>query len=155
METLGIRKRNMTNIKGFFGENRWLSNFYPCKIKIGGEEFSSVEQYYMYRKSPDKDYRAKILKEHNPKKLKRLGYQCVLRPDWEEFKRAVMNKAVFLKFSQNEDLKEKLLATGEAYLEETNKWNDTYWGVCNGKGENYLGKILMDIRKTIRVLDND
>ena len=48
------------------------------------------------------------------------------------------------------DLQEKLLATGDAYLEEGNYWNDTTWGVCNGVGENRLGKILMQVRDEIR-----
>lgn len=29
---------------------------------------------------------------------------------------------------------------------EVNNWGDTYWGVCNGIGDNHLGKILMKIR---------
>jgi predicted NAD-dependent protein-ADP-ribosyltransferase YbiA (DUF1768 family) len=31
-------------------------------------------------------------------------------------------------------------------LIEGNWWGDTYWGVCNGVGENHLGKLLMKIR---------
>jgi len=34
-------------------------------------------------------------------------------------------------------------------LEETNTWGDKYWGVCNGEGENQLGKLLMKIRENI------
>ena len=51
------------------------------------------------------------------------------------------------KFSdQNKVLKEKLLATGEAEIVEGNDWDDTFFGVCNGVGENQLGKLLMKIR---------
>jgi predicted NAD-dependent protein-ADP-ribosyltransferase YbiA (DUF1768 family) len=39
-----------------------------------------------------------------------------------------------------------LKATGDEELVEGNWWNDTFWGVCNGVGENNLGKLLMKIR---------
>lgn len=32
----------------------------------------------------------------------------------------------------------------------TRRWIDTYWGICNGRGENKLGKILMEIRDVLR-----
>ena len=48
------------------------------------------------------------------------------------------------------DLKEKLLATGDAELIEGNHWGDVIWGVCNGIGENNLGKLLMNIRNDLK-----
>jgi len=67
-----------------------------------------------------------------------------------------MYDIVYNKFSQNEDLKEKLLNTGEIYLEEGNWWHDNYWGQCNCyrcrniHGLNKLGKILMQVRDELR-----
>ena len=52
------------------------------------------------------------------------------------------------KFS-NPVYKELLLSTGNAYLEETNTWNDCFWGVCNGEGLNNLGKSLMILRNDL------
>ena len=46
---------------------------------------------------------------------------------------------------------EMLLETGDAYLEETNYWKDTYWGKCNGVGLNNLGEMLMKIRDNLRI----
>jgi predicted NAD-dependent protein-ADP-ribosyltransferase YbiA (DUF1768 family) len=43
-----------------------------------------------------------------------------------------------------------LLETGDAELVEGNWWDDTFWGVCNGVGQNNLGKILMDTRRELR-----
>ena len=57
-----------------------------------------------------------------------------------------MYEIVLAKFSQNEYLKRRLLETGNALLIEGNDWGDTYWGVCNGRGKNKLGKILMRVR---------
>ena len=50
------------------------------------------------------------------------------------------------KFQQNPDIAKKVIETYPAELVEGNVWNDMTWGVCNGKGENLLGKILMDVR---------
>ena len=69
-----------------------------------------------------------------------------MRSDWEEVKDKVMYEIVLAKFTQNPDLKEKLLATGDESLEEGNTWGDTIWGTVDGVGENRLGKILMRVR---------
>jgi predicted NAD-dependent protein-ADP-ribosyltransferase YbiA (DUF1768 family) len=53
------------------------------------------------------------------------------------------------KFKQNPELKQKLLETGNQELIEGNTWNDTFWGVCNGQGQNWLGKILMLVRSEL------
>jgi predicted NAD-dependent protein-ADP-ribosyltransferase YbiA (DUF1768 family) len=48
------------------------------------------------------------------------------------------------------DLLALLLATCETELVDDNDWDVTYWGVCNGVGENNLGKLLMKIRAEAR-----
>jgi len=61
-----------------------------------------------------------------------------------------MRKAVQAKFDQYEDLRQKLLSTGDAILEEENP-RDPFWGIGkdkNGnKGQNQLGLMLMQIRE--------
>lgn len=69
-----------------------------------------------------------------------------LRPDWEKVKIPIMREIKVLQYFQNPEQIWKLMATGERPLIEGNKWHDTFWGVCNGKGENHLGKIQMEIR---------
>ena len=54
------------------------------------------------------------------------------------------------KFTQNPNLAQLLIETGDATLIEGNNWDDVVWGVCNGVGENRLGKILMQIRTEIK-----
>lgn len=82
---------------------------------------------------------------------KKFGKTCVnLRPDWETVKDDIMYDIVLSKFTHNPELKELLIKTGDAYLEETNTWHDTYWGVYNGKGLNKLGKILMRVRDVLK-----
>lgn len=79
-----------------------------------------------------------------------IGKEEQIRPDWEEIKISVMRELIFQKFTNNPQLKQMLLDTEDALLEEGNTWEDTYWGICNGIGENNLGKILMEIRDSLK-----
>lgn len=138
----------MKAIKGFFKEYRFLSNFHTCNIVYQGDIFTSTEAAYQARKCKNQiDYQ--LFWDNGicvrPNIAKTLGLKVQLVDDWDDIKLRVMKEVNLLKFAIP-DLKEKLIATGDAYLEETNNWNDVYWGVCNGIGENNLGKILMEIR---------
>eukprot|EP00753_Platysulcus_tardus_P007342 PLAT15145.1.p1 GENE.PLAT15145.1~~PLAT15145.1.p1 ORF type:complete len:360 (+),score=42.48 PLAT15145.1:44-1123(+) len=77
------------------------------------------------------------------------GRKVRLRSDWEEVKVDVMSVVVRDKFTRDDGLREKLLATGDALLVEGNNWNDRFWGRCKGKGENWLGRILMAARSDL------
>lgn len=85
-----------------------------------------------------------------PGQAKRMGRKVTLRSDWESVKESIMKELVREKFLQNNNLKTMLLQTEDAFLEETNNWNDVVWGVCNGRGQNKLGKILMKIREELK-----
>jgi ribA/ribD-fused uncharacterized protein len=73
----------------------------------------------------------------------------LFRADWEAVKLEVMKEILRLKFSEP-SLREALLATGDAPLIEANTWNDTFWGVCRGRGQNHLGRLLEEVREEIR-----
>ncbi len=137
-------------ILGFNGTYRFLSNFFPATVEYDGLEYSSTEHAYQAAKTEDPSQRRRIREVQKPGEAKRLGKQVKMRTDWEKIKIDVMRDLVRQKFSKHKDLKEKLLATGDAYIEETNSWNDTFWGVCKGKGQNWLGKILMEIREELK-----
>lgn len=62
----------------------------------------------------------------------------------------IMKDIIYQKFKQNELLKWNLLATKDKELIEGNTWGDTFWGICNNEGQNYLGKILMSVRRELR-----
>ena len=93
--------------------------------------------------------RKAIREASTPREAKRLGRSSPLRQDWEEVKVAYMESILRKKFS-DEVMKLRLLSTGDEELVEGNHWNDTFWGVCRGEGENHLGKLLMKIRKELR-----
>lgn len=147
----GSRQPTVTadGIYGFFGEYRFLSNFHECNISYDGVTYKSSEALYMALKTTDSNLRQHIA-SLNPSAAKKFGRTIQLRPHWDDVKSIAMTVAVSNKFYQNTALAAALLETGDKYLEETNNWGDTYWGVCDGKGINMLGKVLMYIREELR-----
>lgn len=140
----------MSAITSFHGEYRFLSNFWPAPVLMDGDMYPTVEHAYVAAKTTDRAVREAIRITEKPGDVKRFGRALVLREDWEDVKLPIMNDLVWLKFLNNVDVKAKLLATGDAELIEGNTWNDTFWGMCKGQGENHLGRILMNVREHLR-----
>ncbi len=137
-------------IARFAGEYRFLSNFYPAKVILDGVVYPTTEHAYQSAKSTDPDERITICGAPTPWEAKSLGRNVKLRGLWNQLKFGIMYDLVWQKFSLHEDLKKGLLETGDQELIEGNAWGDTIWGVCNGKGDNWLGLILMDVRKRLK-----
>jgi len=136
-------------INQFRGENRFLSNFWPAEVEYLGITFPTVEHAYQAAKFIDPDIIDDIANLSTPGKAKReVQKYAIERVDWDDIKSIIMIELVEKKF-QIPELKDMLIATGDAELVEGNTWGDTYWGVCGGKGENMLGKILMEVRKNL------
>ena len=139
-------------IGSFDGKYFFLSNFYESKdqiIRDEGLSYTSVEAAFQANKTLDKKMR-KVFTELSPSAAKYLGRHIELRKDWDIIKDNVMLRLVTYKFTHCEKLRELLLDTGDAELIECNWWNDKYWGVCNGEGQNKLGKILMKVREELK-----
>lgn len=135
-------------IDSFTDKYAFLSNFAICTIEYEGRIFTSVESAFQSAKclcSLDKD----DFQHMSPREAKKRGRRVALRHDWEDVKFSIMEDLLRRKFSIPE-FRELLLSTEDAILIEGNHWNDTIWGVCNGVGENNLGKLLMKIRDEIR-----
>lgn len=132
----------------------------------GGSErhFKTSEQYMMYHKAllmNDRDVAEEILSSTTPAEAKSLGrkVQNFDQRVWDNNCDRVVEQGQYLKFSQNDGLKEVLLGTGEREIVETSP-NDRVWGIgfnsedAVGKesewGENRLGKALMRARERIR-----
>ena len=133
-------------INSFRDKYFFLSNFYPVEIKLDGIVYPNAETAFQAQKTLDVGERRNFSMLKEPVQAKRLGRKVKLRDDWEEVKLDIMTEIVSQKFLQHPHLIEMLLQTGDEELVEGNKWNDRFWGVCKGKGENNLGKILMKIR---------
>ncbi len=130
-------------ISQFTGKHRFLSNFY---IEPDG---TNVEAEYQAEKCAEEKDKF-LFYGKNPYIAKRIGRQIKLRPDWEEIKLGVMSALVLRKFEDSPYLMKLLLETDNEDLIEGNTWGDTYWGVCNKKGKNHLGEILMTVRQYLR-----
>lgn len=146
-------------IGAFNGEFYFLSNFADSPIifshhALGLASADTVEHAFQASKTLDPERARVILANKSPGDAKRAGNdkaRTVLRPNWDgKIKIPVMFRLVKIKFVQNPELEKRLLDTGDAHLIEGNNWNDTFWGVCKGRGENNLGKILMSVREELR-----
>lgn len=143
----------MEIISGFFDEYRFLSNFYPSPFVCNyvpyfydEHEFKTNEHFYQAMKmKQEKDF-IRIIETSNVYKVKKLGNILSIRDNWTQIKQNVMYYGLQQKFSQNEDLKQKLIDTYPKLLIEENCWNDKYWGIYRNEGKNILGKMLESIR---------
>ena len=157
-------------IDKFDGRWRFLSNFHPCKVEKDGILYPSNEHFYVAMKintpqwikdsitnklklySVD-DAREYVSKISSAGQVKRLGRDLEVRKDWDDIKYGVRLYGVRQKF-KDETLKQMLLETEDSELIEGNYWHDIYWGVCScvkcsNKGQNNLGKVLMQVRKEL------
>lgn len=134
-------------IDTFRNDYFFLSNFYNADVEYSGFTFKNNEAAFQAAKCPSRITEFVGL---NPSEAKRLGRRVELRPDWEQVKENIMYEICKAKFTQNKDLGELLVKTGDAKLVEGNNWGDRIWGVYNGIGQNKLGKILMRIRDELR-----
>jgi ribA/ribD-fused uncharacterized protein len=76
-------------------------------------------------------------------------YKNQIRSDWNSVSKDIMRKAIQAKFRQHQDLAKILKHTGSSTLVEHTA-NDSFWGDGgNGSGQNWLGKILMEVRATL------
>jgi ribA/ribD-fused uncharacterized protein len=137
-------------ISQFKDEFHFLSNMYLVDIHYKGMDFNSVEQAYQFHKTTSPKEQKRILRAKTPKDAKKVskGFKFI-REDWNDIRLGIMYNLLWIKFN-NPELKEALLLTDGYELVEGNWWGDIFYGVCDGVGENYLGKLLMKIRDKLK-----
>ncbi len=149
------------------GENGFLSNWYPCEFVVDGQKFTSSEQYFMYRKAllfRDEGAARRILTSDDCSQMQQIGRHISNYNDkiWNGYRQLIMYEAVFAKFSQDPELKKKLLDTGNEVLAEASL-ADRIWGIglrMNDSrifnmrnwqdGKNLLGFTLMKVREDLK-----
>jgi len=136
-------------IDSFRGPYAFLSNMYPARIVFDALTFTCSEAAYQAAKCADPNDRFRF-RDIDGFTAKRLGRSIDIRPDWDAVKVDTMRRILANKFRYSEPMGARLLATGDAEIIEGNHWNDTFWGVCRGVGENWLGKLLMARRAELQ-----
>ena len=131
----------------------FLSNFWRATQVVDGVAYDCNERFYQCMKSATPKIRAWVFNAPSPFLAMvvghnmRKGKECGM--DWDvELRLATMLKGLRAKFTQNPELAKMLLATGNAQLHENNP-EDFFWGYADGTGKDYLGKLLMQVRKEL------
>jgi len=143
-----------------------FSQWYKSEFTEDGKKFCTAEQYMMYRKAMlmgDPNTAARIMQTNNPKVQKMLGreIQGFNSQLWDENKEQIVYEGNMLKFTQNPELKEILMDTGESIIVEASPV-DSIWGIgmdadhalrtepSKWPGLNLLGKAIMKVRDTLK-----
>lgn len=146
-------------------ENGYLSNWYLSDFIIDDVRFTSMEQFMMYQKAccfDDKEIAKEILATNDVARIKALGRVVKEYNDnyWNGVRQIIVYKGLLAKFSQNAELRENLINTGDAFIAEC-AVKDRIWGIGlsmkdenrydqnKWKGQNLLGYALMMVRKQL------
>lgn len=133
-----------------------FSNLFRRRMELDGTTFPTAEHAYQWDKPRKEDVRSWLMMAPTPSLLAMAAhglYSWDIRPGWSAGRRDRMRRVVEAKFRQHPDLAEVLISTGNARLVEAatvdNEVNRR-WGEVNGKGQNWLGLILMEVREQLR-----
>lgn len=133
-----------------------FSNLFQRPIEFEGLVYPTSEHAYQAGKARKPAVRDWILSAPTPALAAMAAhglYVWDVVPDWAQIKFDRMRGVLRAKFDQHPDLQELLLATGEARLVEAGTVSNAVnrlWGEVDGKGENMLGVMLMELRTAYR-----
>jgi ribA/ribD-fused uncharacterized protein len=147
------------------------SQWHPSKFTIDGREYNCCEQYMMAKKAltfNDQESYKMIMYSDNPRDQKAFGRRVknFNAEVWSVISREVVYQGNYAKFTQNPELKEQLMATGDLEIVEASPY-DKIWGIGLGEedprawdkstwdGLNWLGEAIMRVRETLRKEEQD
>ena len=156
----------------FWGVNHefgWLSNFYKSDfVDSDNNKYNCNEKYFMAHKcltfAPEnKLILDQIMAQTDPLRIKNFGRKIPNFNEeiWTTVKYNIMVDGLRLKFSQNENLKNKLMLTKDKMLYEASPY-DSIWGIGltgykamnlqpnSYRGQNLLGLALMEVRSELK-----
>ncbi|MBQ8535020.1 MAG: DUF1768 domain-containing protein [Bacilli bacterium] len=141
-----------------FGELGFLANYSSHGFYKNNIYYKTVEHYYQSEKFDDIEIKNKIINCDTPKEASNIGRDrnLIRKDNFRSIKNDVMYEGLYLKFSQNKDIRSKLIETGDSLIREMTV-KESYWGVGpNLDGENHIGFLLMKVRDKIKeeVLNN-
>lgn len=129
-----------------------LSNLFPRPIEFEERSYPTSEHAYQAGKARKPAVREWILNAPTPALAAMAAhglYVWDVVPNWAQIKFDRMRAVLRAKFDQHDDLRELLLSTGNARLVEAGTVNNAVnrlWGEVDGKGDNMLGVMLMELR---------
>ena len=127
-----------------------FSNFSLHGFQLDGHWWLTSEHYYQAQKVIHTPTYDQVRAALTPEEAKKVGRAGPCRLDWDAVKDAVMERALWQKFSNHSEIRDRLLATHSELLIE-NSPTDYYWGCgADGSGRNRLGEILMEVRSRLR-----
>jgi ribA/ribD-fused uncharacterized protein len=133
-----------------------FSNLFRRPMEFEGRVYPTAEHAYQAGKARKDEVREWILSAPTPSLVAMAAhglYTWDIVPEWSRTKFDRMRKVLSAKFTQHEDLKKLLLSTGNARLVEAGRTDNAVnrtWGEVNGKGQNMLGVLLMEVRDEIK-----
>ncbi len=116
------------------GPNGICSQWYPSEFTEGDITFTNAEQYMMYHKAMlfgDGEIAKKILRTSCPKTMKSLGRKVANFDEdvWAQNRERIVLQGTWLKFSQNEALKQFLMkCPADGIFIEASPY-DKIWGI--------------------------
>jgi len=143
-----------------------FSQWYDCCFEVEGVQYHTAEQFMMASKARlfgDEEVFQEIMEAGDPSDYKKLGRKVRgFSPEpWDARKYEIVVEGNKAKFSQNADIRQFLLSTGDAILVEASPY-DKIWGIGldreaamkvtveQWQGENLLGCALMEVRDWLR-----
>lgn len=141
----------MSTVRFYEGEYYPLSNFSAHEVVFEGERYKTAEHAYQVAKFHDPVMRDKIRNAPSAYLAREWAQAKEGRSEgFEKKKVGIMKSIMRAKVEQHDDVREKLLATGDANLEKNHPL-DAFWGAgADGSGENMMGTLWMEIRDEIR-----
>ena len=144
-----------------------FSQWFARGFEHQGIHYTTAEHWMMAEKArlfKDQESLEKILISSTPGEAKKLGraIQNFTEQTWLDHREKIVREGNYLKFSQNQDLYEYILSTGDRVLVEASPY-DRIWGIGmkqgdagiedpnNWKGLNLLGYALMEVRERLGV----
>lgn len=146
--------RTTSAVTSFDGDDEFLSNFFTIPVFYAGRLYEGGSEYaYQAAKFLNPEDQLLIAQCLTPGRAKLCASKLTSigkrRDRWDDIKLVIMEEVLRAKFGRL-DMGKMLRATKPLQLIEGNTWKDHYWGICNGRGENHLGRLLMKIRDGVR-----
>ncbi len=138
----------------------YFSPYTAHAIEINGVLYPTVEHAYQCARYTDKNIIDEIIKATSPVKAWQTStkYKHLQIPEFknDEYKLNIMKNLMRLKMEQHDEVRQALIDSGDLQIVKhivTYPPGDGFWDDgTDGRGLNHIGKMWMEIRKTLVAL---